>query len=696
MAHPIILTKTAVLLETLAPNGSTIASWTNANVQFSVNKIGERKRISFTLDSSYPLNNVNIFVNWALFAPLGFIHSFVDVPFINWSFGIPGAFVNGTVYDMFYYISSTLNSEAGKNFKATLTINNGNSLTIALEYYQTYDVNGYINPNADNNHARFLKDKITNPLELTVGSSSSSGANIYNNAAYDGRIYVFAQNSLNPDDKGHAEFKFGAYKAGFYGQGLQGSTPYFVNAAFEYSYNGSVTTGFHNSGYTDVKFKVTSGAAVSKLIVRIIRTDTNNNTVDFLTNYENESKVIEVGMADGKLAGPVTITNSGSTYTFNFRVNNNLLNIAGRYMLIATAYDLSSGVEVDSFGTISVGIIAANPYTGNGIDFDARLSDYNREFSGDDLECVIEERMRSNLFMDFTNDKFKNDIFNRLGLTIPNDIRRYLTQIDFTIYEEYVDTYLGNVRNIFDYRTSTKISAVSYSTGGINLSFNNGYAEFSADWRNRYEGAINCQQTLVNNLNFVPLQSTQDWSGKNLIVEWKLKLFYDDYAAPFTDVLYYKQKINVKGYESIIQITSQIPADEDKTFWCTDDFMCLKATLGDPMLVDYKLINTIEPAPGNILTIEEAESWTGAILPQLSTPKIYNQEEDYGQTSPSVAKFCINTSELLVNSYKISAMAKKFHDGCRRVTEVKDSGGNFTEPRKTEIFQQRVPEECAN
>jgi hypothetical protein len=76
--------------------------------------------------------------------------------------------------------------------------------------------------------------------------------------------------------------------------------------------------------------------------------------------------------------------------------------------------------------------------------------------------------------------------------------------------------------------------------------------------------------------------------------------------------------------------------------------------------VQYHLVTTIEPDPGSITTIKENEVFSPVILPQQTTPLIYNQEDRYNATLANNAKFCVDVASLTLTDYKITAFAK--HD----------------------------------
>lgn len=686
----ITLTKTLIRLTSIDEG----TQWDDSNITNSVNRIGERKRVRIDFTSSVPLDFANLYINLGLFLPIGYVNNIIDQGTAYWSIPLPDAFVAGDYICSYTNNSFAVNTNPAKNIRVIVRVIDATHFQIRAEFNQTYDIAAYLDSvTLDDNAKRFLKDLRSNANDLEASLPS-----VYTDPNIDGRVYIFIQRR-DTLDKGNSEVSFGGYKAGFYDKGTHNATPAHINPVWKLFRNGLPVTQIFKNGNTDVELNI-DGSGINIATAWLLRVDTNNNTVDYITNYEAEFAKLEPGTPNqSKMVAPFIAPTliGASTYKTGFRIDPNTLVVGSLYRVLAVIY--SSGFAQATSTLSPVFTVTSDfPYDNQGFDAHGRLSDYQREFSGNDLECVIEERMKSKLRLNFGGGKYAADILRRIGTTISNDIRRYLTDIDFKIYEEFISGP-NTVRNVFDERNRTKINPIpQYSRGDIVMEFStDSYLELSAQWRNRYESGVNCLYTLINGVNYGTFLSSQYWGGKNLFVEWKITFTYDDASSPFTDVIYFKQKLRIKDYSNDVQISSQIPADEDREFFCNDDLMCLKAALINPSLINYRLMNTIEVDPGSILTIEEAEAWAGDELAQLLTTKIFNQEVSYGQTNPLVAKFCINVSELLLDSpYKISAMAKKFYERCRRVTEHKDANGNFDELRKTEVNEQRVPEECAN
>jgi len=161
---------------------------------------------------------------------------------------------------------------------------------------------------------------------------------------------------------------------------------------------------------------------------------------------------------------------------------------------------------------------------------------------------------------------------------------------------------------------------------------------------------------------------------------------YDDYNTPFTDEVVFNQQIRVKDYGSVTikhyDGGARSGFDEVVDF-CKGETPCFASEVGS-VLTDRKLIVNIVPENAGINALDEAESWAGSQLEQLTTDSITNEDEDYVTSGIVIrADFCIDTSKLSVNSYQVSAMSKKFVDTGYRMTEK----GNPT------VSEQRITEE---
>lgn len=663
---PIVLTLTNTELTPVnpVPSGAAFVQYTTSAITNSKNRIGELKRIRLSFTSSVSIIGYKFYLNPGLF-----VNKFAPVPFV-------GA---GTRFYYFQPIGLGLTTGSYNALGATfpnidkltsvyMIVLSTTSFDIYIEYYQSYDYEGFLEPNIGDNNSHLLKDKKSSTSQLTV-----SGSSIYNDTNVDLRNYLYVENVSVPTDNATYDINsMYGYKAGFYEKGNTNTAPYFINPqmVLERPTGTSVNT-LSTTQDTNVIFGINSsgGFPVDYMVATIIRTDKTDNTVDFVTNYELQQVLIDpASTPTTKLKSFIAPIFLFGGYFCAFQVDKTGLALGEKYRIIIHSYynDFPTAYEVDAYISDELEVVADVPYTGNGFDVTSRLRDVFHQYVNNNLLSTIEERLRSQIVLDFMDDYSINtyfrDIYNRLGLTI-TDVSRYLTQITFTIYD--ITSTTGQ-KHVVDQRTVYKTAPMSYPSrgAGINVVFNSGNITLYADWRNRYESnQLNIMTYDTTTGAAIGQLSNQYWGGRTFIIEWDLSFYYDDYVTPFTDHIVIVQQTQVRDYVSCLSIHAQNAPDEDNEFWCPEDTMCLRAEFlclgGGVSTAGYQLMTTIEPDPGSITTIQENESFVPLILPQQTTPLILSQENFFDTTLLNNAKFCVDVANLALTDYKISAIAKE-------------------------------------
>lgn len=634
------------------------------------NVIGEKKRLEFEYTTDAPIPGYNFYVNIALFMPKNAIINFSGKGSIYWECAIPGdaSFAPGNYECNLSGTSSIYNLEKFRNYSVSIEIIDAYTFKIIAEFWQTYDVLGYLNSSMQlENGSRFLKDKYNNVYEETV-----SGQSIYNGTTHDGRVYLYAEYQGDTSDYGSVETSFGGYTANFYGESSAGIE---LNS-ITYKTTGSVPQeidGLSSVVNTTVEISLKSGSFAPKVYVTAFKLNTNNNTIDFVDNYQIETALIDPLTTDQDLLIQPFVapfTGDGTNYTMSFTVDKDAVDVGDEFGFAIIVYD--------SAGTTTTGILKKTapttsqvPFYGAGFVVGGFIRDYLTEFVNNDVECVVEERMASKIIIDFAGDLYKNDMLNRLGINVANDVLQFMTKVNFSIYEDTtgaVSPYSPNsdIRNYLVERQMNRELGSKLIFSGITEEFiaasYPNQLHLTALWRNDYNENQNCIRTLIDGVDYGTKLSTQDWSGKVLTLEWKLTFVYDTIAVPFSDVVTYKQIIRVKGYEpEVINIYLQDSNKENLNYQCKNANIDLRAefiTGGST----YKLISNIEPSPGSIVTIDESEQWqvgNFTAMPQKTTNKITDQETEFGDTLADNAKFSLNGDNLSNGvQYKISAIAK--------------------------------------
>lgn len=648
--------KVAVLL----PNGTEYIKDYVSSVPFPT--IGEKKRAIMSFTTDYNMANVNLWIKFALFNQgiFSVSPSIAKSP-MDYAITFPPTITAGT-YPIAFICPSGLNSNVQQNAEANLIIVDSTHFRIEFDFYQIYDELSYQNTSIHDNHSKLLKDCSVAPSELIL----SSNKNCYNsNLSKLCTTFRFEKGTDFSDISMSS-----VWNSSFYNKNPINNSPYFNTPVWTLERTIPVTN-LSTITNTNVKFNINGATAVTKILGWIIRTDNFDNTVFMFDNYEADFKDIISTNPDlnDKIIAPIVDISllSGSTYEVQYTIDASKLVGGAKYRLIAIVYD-NVGLKSNSFISDEYIVDHVPCFDGAGFNLIGSLSDYDREFTGSDLECVIEERIKSKISFDYTANQWADDILDRLGITTSNDFRRYLTKVKFDIYDENNVVGLGVVRNYYISETSNKYGINSYtSVNGMNLDFTNiDEPIFSFDWRNRFENNIDCLLTTIDNVPVTPVQAKQYWGGKTLKVRWQLFFYYDDYATPFEDIIEMFQQIRVLDYGNMKVLHDNV--DGIRSNWnetancCQGDEFCMGGVLDNSLdAIDRRLIVNICPNLASVNNLEEAEAWVGDELPQMTTMSITNEDIDYTTIyTKKAARFCIDTSNLSVNSYKISAMAKKY------------------------------------
>lgn len=699
------LTNTTKEINTILPDGSTlktaVSPWNGGE-----HRIGEKKSIFLEYTTDFDISGFAFYINPALFMVEALPNPITNQGNYYYAAQMPSVIVPGTDYvALLQSTGPDMFLPTYQNFTVTVTPASTTAFAIKVDFIMVHDLTNYVKSNGNTQGWKKFLNEIyhhvwLNPTNSNLAATDTGSPNVYATLKVSPRVYFYMKEPGSfPVVAISKEERFDNFRAGYYLKDSTNQNPFFTNTYFEFKRGGNVVSNLSDYSKTQATIYSTTGDPlnpVTHFLVWIIRTDTFDNTIDFLSNYEAEFHKIETAnLSTTKICAPMTNpTNvSGNIWKGTFEVNT--LPYGSKYRFIGVTYSDTVGepYRVNSFISEEMTVDALPDYSGQGFDVSAYLDDYNKQFTGNDLECAIEERMRSKIRLDFPFDKWKNDIFTRLGLVVGNDIRRYLTSISLDIYETYVDPNFGTIVNVFDHKQSNRIGANTYSAqSGLTTSFSNTWADFQYEWRNRFESWIDCVSSTINGVNTLPVLATQYWGAKTLKVKWTLTFFYDNYSAPFSEDVVIEQQIRVKDYGDMSVMLYDEAGEEflDAGNVCDDGEICFAGILDDDTLTDRKLMVNIFPNQSSVNVVEEAEVWVGDQLPQLTTPKIVNEDEDYSTIlTEKAAKFCVDGNELIVNSqYQISALAKKVNPDEERFSRITE----IAEPRILENSEPRIIE----
>jgi hypothetical protein len=621
----------------------------------SKNFFGEKKKLEFVYTSTEELGGYNLFINMALFMPVNAINPITKRGTVYWECALPEALAPGVYPCNLNSTAAIYNFIAFKNFSMEVEIIDDTTFIIRSEFYLTMDLLRYMDSFMGiNNRDRFFKDRMNNPDDI-----SESTGSIYGGANADGRVYIYAEFAGDSGDFGSIETEFGGFTAEYLDAG--GSI-----TDVEYSVDSQVTDTIVVDKSTKIRMIIDCPVfTLESAWVLVFKHNKTDNTIDFIENYQSETLYIFPYAPDGNIiTGPYQEPQPEAligpdAYSIEFYVNGLNIEAGEEVGFIVMGYDAggeNGGVFYSKVGPGKGGL----EFNGEGFTMMGRLSDCESEYTGDNLTCTIEERMASEMIIQFPFDQYKNDILNRMGLVITNNITTFLTKVKFTIYENTTlpFPFFGAVKNVLDERTLTKVNG-QYVGGNITMTNIPDQMNLKAFWRNRWEENINCVYSLINSINYGSFETNQDWGGKTLTIEWELTFFYDTLITPFTDIVRYDQQIFVRDYSPLVEIHTQDPDQDDLNYLCSNENICLYAQFVEPPGDNYKLITFIDNNPGSILTIEENEVWSPAEFGPLVSNKFASQEENFGDSTANQAKFCLVSSLLTDNvTYKVSTIAK--------------------------------------
>ncbi len=636
-----------VKTETLAQDGTVINTEETTSdfpLQAQYNMISERKRLTFCIDiladgyNTLELPEALLYINFALFLPIGFIYNEPSgPPQAGFNVKLPATINAGTRREMFFYVNGLPESEPNRNLRCFfIGTDIATQFYIELEYYNTADENTYFNYQTKNNQWRFLSEYV-----------GQENFNEIPNSVYHMEKELRCMIYIDSNYVGKQEFSLITVSAKTFN----------VPSTFEFGADGF--TEISTSVDTPVRVLIKSAGVFDSFYIKLIK-DKNDTSVDFVTNYDIQENRIQAGQPDNIIKGPFehnSIFIEGVAYNeLIFNIDHTLVEPGQQYRMIGTAYEAYSTDSI-AFVSAQIAVQKLFPYSGDGINFTGSLSDVQREFFGDELTCVIEERIRSKMYLDYSYDMWKNDVFNRLGLVVSNDIRQLLQFVKVEIYEEYYDSNVaGTVINLLKQSTLNKTGPNTFVGTDISATFNVDNAELEYTFRNNNDVNGLPISTTVNGVPyynaFNPI-GNQYWGGKDLFIKWRFGFVY----PTFNDNIDYIQKLHVKDYDAGIEITR---VGSSSYYVCPDKSLCYRAevtaAIPDYDSEEWLLINTIESV---VLPILEEEAFNGPELPQETNQYIFQQDTLYH--APGVrGEWCVDASLLTTNqSFKFSAMAKK-------------------------------------
>ena len=341
--------------------------------------------------------------------------------------------------------------------------------------------------------------------------------------------------------------------------------------------------------------------AITDVLVWLIRTDTANNGVSFLENYECSFAEIVTDVGTTTLnnyikapsAAPIFV--AGTTYRASFHIDYTKIEKNQKYKLLAVWYDTVND-KMNSYlsSEYATGGVIGYDSTDGELNFISSFTDYNGTYLGNDLACIPEERMKASVKIEYESPA--KLFYARCGFLDTfintNDLRDYLYQIEISTYwvngveKHYYSKDIINkkVDKQFQLPNWINIDSVDFNKE-LNLNFN---------FRVGFADDIPNLESYVNGVKQGTPMVNMSWTNKTIYVEWKFYLKYQTQEVPdIVEVLTYKQKLVVGEYENFNE-TPELTQTNDKNFLCSDDTFCPEFTLQGTYDNDYRFIGNLE------------------------------------------------------------------------------------------------------
>jgi hypothetical protein len=655
-------------ISALFPDGTVIVKQLNPN-PLTFSAIGEYKKLRL-IDIQMAVDNVigfNLRFNPTLY------HNIVALPGLvgstYYEYEITASTVTGTEYQL-----NLVNSNSSQiNYKMFINFSDLTTailtFTVSLFYYNTFDVNDWVKNTLYQNKDRFLKDIYNNATEL----DSSINTSVYNHTTGDICMAVRMEVWDTITNEQFLQVYAVFVDSAFYAKDPLNVAPTFGVAVFDYLINGLPSTNQLSTSF-DTQVRVTipyNATAIDHVLAWLIRTDNVNNSVDFITNYDKSFAPITTIPAAGTVLDNAIVSPSeaptvvGATTEIYFNIDKTKINYYGKYRVIAIFYD--EDLCVNSYISDELSCMYEPLMTGDDFNVMGILSDYRGFNLGNYLRVAPEERMKTQIYLEYSFNKYKAAILARLGLTINNDIKTYLKKYTVELYTE-VTAGLTTTKQVLDRKIITNSGGVFTidPAFAINESVGN-YLWIRYPFRVRYEPNVLCMETWINGIQQLTSTGTQDWTGKTVYIKHSAEFEYIDYSPVFSETFDFIQKLSVGLYDNDAEDTTgkaEMGSSGDANV-CQGEDACFVFWM--VAIETDKLIGTFDKAIYGIGNIEEEENtWVpvalwSPLLPELSAHIIsVNEEISNDSTGLTKGKICVDTNDLVIGqTYKVSAISKR-------------------------------------
>jgi hypothetical protein len=654
--------------------------------------IGEKKSVVFDFSYNYGIgNNFEVYFNpiiWAVNCnystkyggpinsppPFGYyIELFISM--------IGGGWQTMSLFN------TSFNTPNQKNWIVELRLLTATTFQIRMTMFLISDLEDWISAAVFNNAPKWRRNHVFAPVPPLSGPLTNSFPSVYNsNRKLCSLFWVHDPNRINEttgNDFECYEIKSINWTSRFFNKGLYDGPSEFLNPLFVFERSGNPVSNLSTVQKTEVKFYInipSTFGTLACIYFNLFDESTTDNTVDFLTNYNNSRSEITTipsnGILDNLLESPSAVTPlGGDDYEITAFVGTGL-NASHQYRIFAVVYSTDGLVNSFISDPLTVTNIPTpdceNCYIGT-------LSNWDQIFRNTESDClrpVAKERIRHNvLFFQGTIKTCFEEIVDWLD---------YVVSLTLNVYRRATDFPVSGKTTFFMIEQQTSNRVVGYpsnwnntgtlivadSGGNIVSEFtrrvgfestpfagSNVYVADTATYMNRTPAGI------LGTPYVTTLGITNDWRGEQIIYEYVLKMdFSSIYSTPYEinyikafQILAIENEPDNSGFQVVItdfvfECLSGGVWTEIVGSFCPNDCDSLRARYTANQNGNFAFFANPTPS-GNVSNVKESEDDAFFLPQQLN---VVSLDLTYSGSGPYEAVAILDPSSLTAGlSYEL-------------------------------------------
>ena len=639
---------------------------------YSDSAIGEKKSVvwSFHYDTGIG-NNFERYFNpivWAVTCNYstkygGPINS---PPPYGYYFEFFASMIGGTWQTMSLFNTGS-NTPNQKNWIVECRLINSTDFEVRLTMFLISDLEDWISAAVFNNAPKWRRNHVFASIPPLSGPLQNTFPSVYNsNRKLCSLFWIHDPNRIVPSTGNEFEcyeIKSINWTSRFFNKGLYNGPSEFLNPLFTFERGGNPVSNLSTIQKTEVKFYInvpSSFGGLSCVYFNLFDESTTDNTVDFLTNYNNSrSEITNIGsisVLDNLLESPSSVTPlGGDDYEITAFVGTGL-NVSHQYRIFSVVY--ATDGMVNSF--ISDPLTVTNIPTPDCENcFIETVSTWDQIFRNTESDClkpVSKERIRHNVI--FSEGTLKNCFgrsFEWLDYVVSLTLNVYRRATDFPVsgkttffmFNQEVSTRVvgypfnwNNTGNLIVQDSGTDIvSEFTRRVGFETTPFagSNVYIANTATYINRTPAGV------LGTPYVTTLGVTNNWRNEQIIYEYILKLDLSPlYSTPYEinyvkafQVLAIENEPDNSGFAVVIE--SFVFEGNSGGVWteitgpfCPNDFDSIRATYTANQEGNFAFFAT--PVNGSVSNVKESED-DAFNLPQLLN--VVSLDLNYSPSGPN-------------------------------------------------------------